>query len=447
MHYRAYLLCRRFLAVRHFIVLPLLSLTLFSVISFGSAGIAEAARKSSSMAIDGHTGRILYSHNIDKPHHPASLTKVMTLYMLFEYLKSGRLNLNSKLKVTANAAGVQPSKLGLKAGSYIRVEEAIKALIVKSANDVAVTIAENLAGSEWKFAQLMTWKARQLGMSKTRFMNASGLPHSQQITTARDMIKLSMRIQKDFPHYYPFFATRSFRYKGRVFKNYNRLLVKMKGVDGIKTGYTRASGYNLTSSVWSGRKHVVAVVMGGKTAKRRDAFMIKVLKKSLRKAKNVARKKRVLIARSPRPEEKRQRLLAQKLAEKNAAKKSIISTRETKKSIEDKNLDNGSGRIVLAGGPKDLSIPVQKLGVGVPPEGPYHIQIGAFGSEEDAKQWLSSIGSRARSLLKGHQSFTMLVPENSIYRARFAGFSEKDARKTCKQLKRRAIDCMAIPAQ
>ena len=209
--------------------------------------------------IDAHTGRILYSQRADKPHHPASLTKVMTIYMLFEFIKAGRLTLDSKLVVTEHAAKQAPSKLGLKAGSSIRVEDAIRAMITKSANDVAVTVAENLAGSEWKFAKLMTWKARKLGMSSTRFYNASGLPDKRQVTTARDMITLSKRIQQDFPEYYPFFATRHYVHKGKRYKNYNRLMFRMKGIDGIKTGYTRASGFNLTSSIWQGRKHVIAV--------------------------------------------------------------------------------------------------------------------------------------------------------------------------------------------
>ena len=370
-----------------------------------SVGSAQAARKSAAMAVDAHTGKILYSHNIDKPHAPASLTKVMTLYMLFEFLQAGRLTLSSELHVTEHAARQQPSKLGLKAGSRIRVKDAIKAMIVKSANDVSVTVAENIAGSEWKFAKLMTWKARQLGMSKTRFVNASGLPAAKQTTTARDMIVLSRRIQKDFPQYYPLFSTRTFRYKGKLYKNYNRLLSRMRGVDGIKTGYTRASGYNLTSSVWKGRRHVVAVVMGGKTAKRRDAFMVRLLNKSLRKASNGTRKKTVV-----------------------ATKRKPVKT----VPLEVAELPSRPG--------------VKRLGVGVPPKGPYHIQIGAFGSKTDAQTRLDLAGERASSLLRGHESFTMMVPNQNVYRARFAGFSEKDARHTCRLLKRKSIDCLAVPA-
>lgn len=430
MRFIHFLFCKRFLSFGRVLSFGLV----LGFLLTGFAGNAMAARKSAAMAIDAHSGRILYSHNIDKPHHPASLTKVMTLYMLFEYIKSGRLDLNSKLKVTAHAAGMQPSKLGLKAGSFIKVEDAIKALIVKSANDVAVTIAENLSGSEWKFAQHMTMKARKLGMHKSRFMNASGLPNSKQITTARDMITLCMRIQKDFPHFYPFFSTRTFTYNGRTYKSYNRLLGRVKGVDGIKTGYTRASGFNLTSSVWRGRKHVVAVVLGGKTSKRRDAFMKRLLNKSLRRAKNGARKKHVMIAKAKRPVAKPYVQPAKKVVQR----KRVVVTQDSK----------SKSQFILAEGSSDGPIAQTATADEIASQqGPYHIQIGAFGSQEDAKRRLHSIGSKAGSLLKGHSSFTMLSPNNSVYRARFAGFSELDARKTCKQLKKYRIDCLAVSAQ
>jgi len=393
------------------------------IVAFGATAVnsqAYAARKSAAMAIDAQTGRILYSHNIDKPHAPASLTKVMTIYMLFEFLQAGRLDLSSQLQVTQHAANQQPSKLGLKVGQTISVENAIKALIVKSANDVAVTVAENIAGTEWKFAKLMTWKARQLGMNNTRFMNASGLPNSKQITTARDMITLSQRIQKDFPQYYPIFATRTYRHKKRLYKSYNRIPAYLKGVDGIKTGYTRASGYNLTSSIWSGRKHVIAVVLGGRTSRKRDAFMVRILKKSLRKASNGVRKKHMRIARRA----------------KKAPK--TVALHKTQKPI------------LVAQAPIQQRKAPQMLGLGVPDpsthKGPYHIQIGAFGNKEDAQKMLYSIGTKASTILQGHKSTTMLVPNNTVYRARFTGFSKQDAQQTCRQLKRKAIDCLAVPA-
>lgn len=398
----------------------------YLLLGFGfQAELANAAQRPAGMAIDAHTGRILYAHRIDKPHHPASLTKIMTLYLLFEFLHAGRLSLESKLVVTENAANQPPSKLGLKAGSSILVEDAIRALITKSANDVAVTVAENLAGSEWRFAKLMTWKARKFGMNKTQFFNASGLPHKKQITTARDMITLSQRIQKDFPQYYPFFATKHFSFRGKRYKNYNRLMFKFRGVDGIKTGYTRASGFNLTSSVWRRRKHVVAVYLGGKTAKRRDNKMSYILRRSLAKASNGPRKQYYAIP--------RKKIIRKPI--EVSAKRPVNDVVLTKKKTDIKSL----------GGKKSLGSP--KTDNAIDPQGPYHIQIGAFRSKLDAQNRLDSVGSKAKTLLHGHKRFTMQVAESEIFRARFAGFSEKDARKTCRLLKKRSIDCLAVPAK
>ncbi len=475
----------------------------------GGVSSAQAARKSAAMAIDAHSGRILYSHNIDKPHHPASLTKIMTLYMLFEYIEAGRFHMNSPLKVTANAARQVPSKLGLKTGSTILVKDAIKALVTKSANDVAVTVAENLAGSEWKFTRLMTWKARKMGMNKTVFVNASGLPDKRQTTTARDMITLGMRIQKDFPQFYPLFSLKRFAYRGKVYKNHNGLMSRMRGIDGIKTGYTRASGFNLTSSIWSGRKHVVAVVLGGKTARKRDNFMARVLKKSLRKARRGKSKKQFVAANFARKAPRRKiaavqrrtppkrHVVQKQVVKKVTPQKQVIAQRQPVKQkaavkrpapikqqpfVQKAALKKDTSRMSNSRDNQDLTnVPAQEIVVQrketivkqaevasksqidpsdttgdisqkqpivtTPPQGPYHIQIGAFGSEEDAERRLHSIGSKAGKLLTGHKSFTMLVPSNNVYRARFAGFSEADARKTCKQLKKKAIDCMAISAQ
>ena len=207
-------------------------------------------------------GKFCFRSDIDGQRHPASLTKVMTLYLLFEDLKAGRLKLTSDLKVSQRAASMQPSKLGLKPGSTISVENAIKALVTRSANDVAATIGENLDGSEANFAARMTRKARAIGMSKTTFKNASGLPNPAQVTTARDMATLSLRIQRDFPQYYPYFRITSFTYKGQTIRTHNRLLGRYQGTDGIKTGYIAASGFNLTTSAKRGDKRIVGVVMG-----------------------------------------------------------------------------------------------------------------------------------------------------------------------------------------
>jgi D-alanyl-D-alanine carboxypeptidase len=225
------------------------------------------------IVVDDKSGLVLHQVSADEPRHPASLTKIMTLYLLFEQLEAGKLGLDTELPISTRASLQNPTKLGLKANQTIKVEDAIKGLVTKSANDAAVVVAEAIGGSEEEFAKLMTAKAGALGMLGTTYVNASGLPAEAQITTARDQAVLGRAIQHRFPVYYQYFATPSFRYKGAEMRNHNNLLGQVKGVDGIKTGYTEASGYNLTSSVRRDEKHIVAVVLGGTSNGARDARM------------------------------------------------------------------------------------------------------------------------------------------------------------------------------
>jgi D-alanyl-D-alanine carboxypeptidase len=233
-----------------------------------------------AMVVDGYSGKIIYSSNPDEPRYPASITKVMTLYMLFEEMKDGKLSLDSKLKVTSFAASQSPSKLGLEPGSTITVKDAIYALVTKSANDCAVVVAENLAGSEEAFARAMTAKARSLGMTNTTFRNASGLPNTEQRTTARDLITMGRRILADFPEHADVFSTRVFTYSGESHRNHNGLLFTYKGTEGLKTGFTQASGFNLLSSARRDNKHLMAVVLGGRSAVERNSRMRSLLNAS-----------------------------------------------------------------------------------------------------------------------------------------------------------------------
>ena len=226
-----------------------------------------------SIVVDGNSGAVLQASNPDALRHPASLTKIMTLYLLFERLEAGKFKLDSPLKVSEYAAEQAPTKLGLKPGQTIAVEDAIKAIVTKSANDAAVAVAENLGGDEGHFAKLMTQKARDLGMARTTYTNASGLPDDDQVTTARDQALLGRLIQKRFPRYYRYFSTESFVYHGETMRNHNHLLGSIEGVDGIKSGFTRASGFNLVTSVHRDGRYIVAVVMGGRSSLERDAHM------------------------------------------------------------------------------------------------------------------------------------------------------------------------------
>lgn len=225
----------------------------------------------SSIVVDANSGAIMQATSADAPRHPASLTKIMTLYLLFERLEQGKIKLTTEMPVSARAAIQAPSKLGLKPGDSIRVETAIRAIVTKSANDVAVIVAEAIGGDEPAFAKMMTAKARALGMNQTTYRNASGLPDGQQITTARDQAILGRAIQDRFPNYYHYFATRTFEYRGHAVRNHNHLLGTVDGVDGIKTGYIHDSGFNIVTSVRRANHHIVAVVFGGRSAPARDA--------------------------------------------------------------------------------------------------------------------------------------------------------------------------------
>lgn len=239
--------------------------------------------KFASIIVDGNSGAVLQATSPDGIRHPASLTKIMTLYLLFERLESGKLKLDTEMPVSKHAADQDPTKLNLRPGQTIRVEDAIKGLVTRSANDASVVIAEAIAGDEEAFAQMMTRKARSLGMSKTVYRNANGLPNDEQVTTARDQATLGRAIQERFPRYYRYFATSTFSWRGQSIRNHNHLLGSVEGVDGIKTGYTRASGFNLVSSMRRGNRHLIGVVLGGRSGGSRDAIMRNLLAENLDK--------------------------------------------------------------------------------------------------------------------------------------------------------------------
>jgi D-alanyl-D-alanine carboxypeptidase len=230
-----------------------------------------------AIVVDGNSGRTLYARNENELRFPASITKVMTLYLLFEQLEQGRLRLDSNIRVSAYAATQKPTKLGLHPGETIKVDDAIKAVVTRSANDIAVALAETIGGDEESFAALMTLQAHALGMNSTHFVNASGLPNGEQVTTARDLAILGRAIQERFPRYYRFFSTHAFYYRGATIVNHNHLLDRVEGMDGIKTGYTRASGFNLLTSVKRDGHYIVAVVLGGPSARSRDKIMANLI--------------------------------------------------------------------------------------------------------------------------------------------------------------------------
>ncbi len=261
------------------------ALLIAASMALGFGGFTQSARaegaRHAAMVIDANSGKVLHDANADEPRHPASLTKLMTIYLAFEALQQGSLQLDTVLTVSESAASVAPSKLELKPGETIELADAIKALVTKSANDMAVAIAEKISGDERSFAELMTKRARQLGMNSTTFRNASGLPDSEQITTARDMLTLALRIYDDFPDKARVFSLREFTYQGKSYRTHNTLMKSFPGMDGMKTGYTSKSGFNLVASVRRDGKHLVAAVFGGATASSRNAHMRQILNQAL----------------------------------------------------------------------------------------------------------------------------------------------------------------------
>lgn len=393
---------------------------------------ANANAKYAGIVVDVKSGKTLYADNADNLRYPASLTKIMTLYMLFGELDAGRVSLNTRMKVSKRAAGQAPSKLALKVGSTIRVKDAISALVTKSANDVAVVIAEHIGKTESKFAIKMTKTARRLGMKKTTFKNASGLPNSGQRTTARDMARLGMAIQDRYPKYYKYFSTRSFSYKGKKYRNHNRLLGTVKGVDGIKTGYIRASGFNLVTSVKRDGRHIVAVVMGGRTGKSRDAHMKKLIGRFLKSATTGRRVTPLVASRNvPLPR-------ARDVAAAAAEGKRIPQIRPDE--------------IVTASVTRTASASVPEIGSADDydktdlPDG-WQIQIGAVPSEDAANILLGNAMNVGTSYLRGKVPFTepVISRGQTLHRARFAGFTNKNAaRKACNYLETKDFACLAL---
>ena len=263
-------------------------------------GFAKSNPKYASIVIDANTGLLLSQSNADKSLHPASLTKLMTLLIAFDALKSGRLHLRDRIRISRRAAGMVPSKLDLPAGSTIRVEDAIHALVTKSANDIALALAEHLGKTESNFAKIMTARGREIGMTRTTFRNASGLHNPGQVSTARDMARLARTLINEYNDYYHYFSKKAFTYRGKTYRNHNRLIGRYNGMDGMKTGYIQASGFNLVASAVRNNERLISVVFGGRTAGSRNAHTVKLLDRGFARMNAL----RVASARVPLPPRK-----------------------------------------------------------------------------------------------------------------------------------------------
>lgn len=404
-----------------------------------------AAAPYADFVIDANSGKVLHSDSADMPRYPASLTKMMTLYVVFEMLRKGRLTEETVLTASPRASKASPSKLGLKPGDKIKVSDAIRALVTKSANDVALVIAENLASSEEKFARYMTWRAKELGLTATTFKNASGLPDPAQRTTARDLATLALRLHDDFPEYYSYFKTKHFTWKGRRFKNHNSLLFSYPGAEGMKTGYIRASGFNLVTSVKRGGKHLVAVVLGGRTGRKRDGRMRDLLNQAMSKASLKKTRKK---SRAAEPE------VAANTAPAPAKKKVTLASIVPPEPKQATSRDRERLAALIeasAGGSANLSssgwtAPQKKKPTKA---SSYHIQVGAYESEEEAMRRLARVKADAGKMLAGADPIAVAFAgtDKTWYRARFIGFDEGQAQSACQGLKKRKIDCLVMRAQ
>lgn len=414
-----------------------------SVFLFLHSSFADAAPRQAYLIMDADNGKILDSYNAHKYVYPASLTKIMTLYMVFDALERKRIALNSNFRVSKRASRMSPSKLWLKAGSYITVEHAIKALVTKSANDVAATVAENLGRSEANFAKMMTQKAKAIGMRNTVFRNASGLPHRKQVTTAKDMAVLAIRMLRDFPQYYNFFRAKSFRYKGKTYRNHNKLLRQYPGTDGIKTGFISASGYNLVSSVKRNGKRLVGVVFGGKTGNKRNAKMVKILNKGF----NIVNKKSYQLryaSTQPTIQAPLKALAHYVKLSHNVQIANAISSTITKLSLSSAvkldDVDIETGNLPPAP-PKTMLSEIINKALDNPES--WSIQIGAYRKDDhahaQARRAVDLLVNKIKSL-----EYRIVPNQSNIHKVRLVNLSKQDAFKACRHLRKKNIDCFAI---
>lgn len=378
--------------------------------------VSSAHAKYASFIINENTKRIYHNANADTRNYPASLTKIMTLYLVFDALKSKKISMSSKFKVSKRATRQPPSKLNLSAGSNITVKNAILALVTKSANDVATVIAENLGKSERKFARLMTRKAKKLGMTRTTFRNASGLPNRGQLSTARDMATLGIAIRKNHPKFFKLFKTKSFIYKGVKYTNHNNLLGSYSGTDGIKTGYTNASGFNLVASVERNGQRIIGVVFGGKKARSRDKHMVTLLNKYFKTS------------------------LSKPLV--RIAKPSELPKTRPKIVVTEKNI-------------KNFKIPPEIINNIIPNdiEEDWFIQIGAFknrlNAHKAARNARNIVPEQLGNLPASLSKITKSSTNNNLqylWRVRFVELAENQARSVCAELWTSGLSCIPLPS-
>ena len=396
--------------------------------------IPDSSSKYASIVVDARSGEILYAKRADAPRYPASITKVMTLYLTFEALSTGKLSLDDRIVFSPHAAAQAPTKLGIRAGDTISVAEAIQAMCTLSANDAAVAMAERLGGTEQRFAALMTLRAQELGMQNTHFANANGLPDSRNISTARDIAILSRAAMRDYPQYYGFFSQKTFNFRGRLIGNHNHLLSEVAGVDGLKTGFTNASGFNIAISGVRDNRRLIVVVLGGPTRITRDRTAESLLVTGFDVIRRRALGEDIKVAQNffepPGMGEATRPSMTQGDSDDGLRIQLASSPPPARASqiqiVEPKSVAklNGRGKQRSAGGQ-------------------WTVQVGTFNNRSDAREQLSLMEKKFGQHFDDARG--QAEKEGRKFKAQFSGLTEDEAKQACRTLKSRKQPCMVMP--
>jgi D-alanyl-D-alanine carboxypeptidase (penicillin-binding protein 5/6) len=376
--------------------------------------LAASQTKYAAIVVDAKSGEILYAKHADSPRYPASITKVMTLYLTYEALAAGKLHLDDRVPFSPHAAAQAPSKLGVRPGDSVSVQEAIEAMCTLSANDAAVAMAEKLGGTESRFAALMTLRAQELGMQNTHFANANGLPDSRNISSARDIAIMSRAVMRDFPQYYHYFSEESFNFRGRQVTNHNHLLGP--GVDGLKTGFTNASGFNIAISGVRDNRRLIVVVMGGPTRVSRDQNAEDLMLTGFDVMRRRANGEKIVVA-------------------QNMFEPTELNGPVVRAPVEQGDGDQDALKIQLTGASKAPKVAV------APRKARWAVQVGEFRSKKDAHRQIALV-ARKFSAVSGGEGQAEKVGHR--YKAVFTGLAEDDARDACRAMKSKRLACAVI---
>ena len=437
-----------------------LTFTFAALVTSGAPSLAQAQSpfqttesKYAAIVVDAATGEVLYARNPDASRYPASISKIMTLYLTFEALSTGRLKLNDELVVSAHANSMRPTKLGLRIGESIDVDDAMRAVAVKSANDMAVALAERIGGSESKFATMMTLRAQELGMVNTHYVNASGLPDPRQVSSARDIAILSRAVMRDYPQYYSYFSLHQFSYHGQTVNNHNGLLGKMQGVDGLKTGFINASGYNLSASAVRDHHRLIAVVLGGNSTAARDSHVEDLLESGFDVLRRRQLGERVTVAenlREPAPIGVIARPSTEEGSGEQAGVRIVVTNPDqvastapaTPQPVKMAEAATTSAPIRSDSDARHGSKQDRRHAQPRKPDGDWLVQVGAFKNRKQANSELAAIKHRFSEQLDEAKG-EIQGADHGYYRARFTGMTAKEARNACAALNRRHQRCAA----